>query len=196
MQCRLVGSSPRESRGSRGRMRETPQDRLAPFPGDSPRRWSPARRSAVDCARSAGRSSCRRRSGSKARRRAAHDGLIRGSRRCSAVQDALPRSPRRQTPDARLRRSAPISSRSTTDVRSQRLCGGSPATTNQTRSSLQLSRHCSPRIKCPTWIGSNVPPKNPSRIGEKPLYSCIPGQTASRIEEPNCCRQTWRNRLK
>ncbi len=39
-----------------------------------------------------------------------------------------------------------------------------PATTNQTRSSWQASRHFSARIRCPRWIGSNVPPNRPSRI--------------------------------
>ena len=55
-----------------------------------------------------------------------------------------------------------------TGVRSPGLCGGAPATTNQTRSSPHASRHCSARIRCPRWIGSNVPPNSPSRIAVDP----------------------------
>src|SRR5262245_22823962 len=40
-----------------------------------------------------------------------------------------------------------------------------PAGTNQTSSSRPVSRHCSATIRCPRWIGSNVPPKTPMRRG-------------------------------
>ena len=107
---------------------------------------------------------CRRRSGRRARRRDGRGGRPPASRRCNAGRGAWPRCPRPRMPGGRRSRSATISRRWPTAVRPPGLCGGEPATTSQTRSSPQASRHCSARIRCPRWIGSNVPPNRPSRI--------------------------------
>ena len=49
------------------------------------------------------------------------------------------------------------------------LCGGIPAGTNSTRSSPSVSAASSATARCAMWIGSNVPPKMPSRTASRAL---------------------------
>ena len=116
-------------------------------------------------------------------------GPPRASRRCSGGRAGWPRSRRPRRRGGPPRRSGPSPGGRRPCVRSPGLCGGAPATTNQTRSSPQASRHDSARIRCPRWIGSNVPPNSPSRIAWMTFFG---GRGSVRFS----CGQACRNRVK
>ena len=140
-------------------------------------------------ARTAGRPGCRRRSGRRVRRPAARDGPPPASRRCSAGPGR--RASSSETSNAGWPATAirTISSRCASAVRSPGLCGGTPATTNQTRSSPHASRH---------ELGQDQVPQvdRVERAAEQPQSHRLVGPPGSVRYRSISCGQACRNRVK